>query len=94
MMNKTNGWIFIGMNLVYSITFTIVFWFILPKDISRYVLLILFFWFLYTRATSYRLKELRDMVEINNELLIEVLQKDPNFNLREFMERNGYEDDE
>ena len=80
-------------SVLYSILWCIIIWVILPSNVPPYVFLILFFWFIQTRLTTERYRELRRMVEMNNELLIEVLSRDPNFDINDFMDIDDDDDE-
>jgi len=81
------------MSVVYALIWCVVIWGILPSGTSAYVLLIPFFWFIHARNTSERLDDLRELIEINNELLLEaVARRDPTFDVEEYLENRGYRD--
>ena len=79
------------MNVVYALLWCVAIFFVLPDSAPIEILLIPFFWFIHARAQRGRLEDLRDNLDFNNELLIELLRRDPNFNLEQFIE--NYEDE-
>ena len=79
------------LNVVYSVLWCFIIWLFLPPGTSEYFLLIPFFWFIHARAQRGRIEDLRDKVDLNNELLIEMLKRDPNFDMNDFIE--NYEDE-
>lgn len=69
-----------------SILLTFVVWLILPSNTPLGVLIIPFLWFMHTRLMSERFSQLYEMVDLNNELLAEILERDPTFNIKDFIE--------
>lgn len=72
--------------LIGSMLLTSFIWIILPEGTPLAVLIIPFLWFMHTRLMSERFSQLHEMVDLTNELLVEILERDPTFNIKNFIE--------
>ena len=86
---------FILTSFVLAALWAVFLWLLFGHIIAWPLFLVPFYSVIHTRATTSRMEELNDRLVTTMDLLVGVLQKnDPEFDIRDYFENNGIEDDD
>jgi len=86
---------FIITSVVLGAVWAVFLWFLFGNVLPAALFLVPFYSVIHMRATTSRMEELNDRLVTAMDLLVGVLEKnDPEFDIRDYFENNGIEDDD
>ena len=85
---------FIVTSIAYAALASFILWLIFGAYAHPTFFLIPFCWIMHIRSMNSQVAELHDRLVATMDLLVAVLEKDPDFDLRDYFENNGIDDDD